>query len=33
MCICMHGWQTGGKEINQTATVWCHLFYKTLVQH
>ena len=24
MSIRMHGWQTGGKEISQAATFWCH---------
>ena len=33
MRICTHGWQTGDKEIDQTATFWHHLFHKTLVQH
>ena len=33
MYICRHGWQTGAKEINQTATVWRRFFYKTLIQH
>ena len=33
MRICTHGRQTGGREINQTATFWRRLFYKTLVEH
>ena len=32
MHICMHGWQTDGKEINQTATIRSRFFYKTLIQ-
>ena len=33
MCISTHGQQTDCKEINQTATFWCHFFYKTLIQN
>ena len=33
MRICMYGQQTGGKEIDLTATFRRRLFHKTLVQH
>ena len=32
MRTCTHGQQTGGKEIDQTATFRHRLFHKTLVQ-
>ena len=33
MRICTHGWQTGGKEINQTVTLQPRFAYKQFMQH
>ena len=33
ICICTRGRQTGGEEINQTATFWHYFANKRFMQH